>query len=332
MPQALSIVFHRIALFATMGTLAVFGTTSSNGASAQGISDQTITFMVPVSPGTGNDVMARLVGEELSKRWGQTVVIKNVTGASGVIGTEMVARSEPDGHTILFTATSHALSAVFSTKLPYDPIKDFRAIIEVARATWSLAVHPSFPAKDIKEFVAYARANPGKVTFATPGMATPHFISMEMLKRYAKIDMLAVSYSGQAQAIVDVLGGHVPVMSFPTHVALPLAAENKVRMLGVFADKRVDIKPDMPTMREAGYPVSIDVWYGFLAPAKMSNGLVQKYNKTIGEILRMPRIREALGKQSLTITGGTPEQLDNLIKSQIVEWGKVIEEAKLPKR
>jgi tripartite-type tricarboxylate transporter receptor subunit TctC len=331
MTKALSTFARRSALSVIIGASAFLCATSPNAVSAQGISNQPITFMVPFSAGSGLDVMARLVGEELSKRWGQPVIIKNVTGASGVIGTDMVAHSNPDGQTILFTATSYALNAAFSKSLPYDPIKDFRAIIEVARASWSLCVNPSFPAKNVKEFVAYAKANPGKVSFATPGLATPHFMSMELLKRAAKIDMVAVPYSGQAQAVIDVLGNHVPVMSFPTHIALPLAADGKLRMLAVFADKRVELKPDMPTMAEEGYPVSVDVWYGFLAPAKMPKKIVDKYNQAIGEILQMPKFREALAAQGLAVTGSSPEQLDNLIKSQITEWSQVIEEAKIPK-
>jgi tripartite-type tricarboxylate transporter receptor subunit TctC len=221
---------------------------------------------------------------------------------------------------------------VFAKDLTYDPLHDFRAVIEMARATWSLAVTPSFPAQTAKEFVAYARANPGKVSYATPGMATPHYISMELLKREAKLDMLHVPYSGQGQAVTDILGGHVPAMSFPTHVALPLAQEGKLRMLGVFADKRVEMAPNMPTMAEEGFPVSVDVWYGFMAPAQTPDAIIAKYNHDIGEIMKLPRVREALEKQSLTITGGTPEQLDRVVRSQIVQWRKVIEEANITKQ
>lgn len=297
--------------------------------SAKGLSDQPITFMVPFSPSSGLDVMARLVAEELSKRWDQPIIVKNVTGASGVIGTEAVARAAPDGQTLLFTATSYALNAVFSRKLPYDPLNDFRAVIEMARATWSLAVTPSFPARTVKEFVAHVRANPGKISFATPGMATPHFISMELLKQQAGLDMLHVPYSGQAQAVTDVIGGHVPVMSFPTHVAVPLAQEGKLRMLAVFADRRIDLKPDMPTMAEEGFPVSIDVWYGFLAPKRTPDAVVAKYNAAIGDIIRSPQIREALLAQGLTVTGGTPEALDGVVRNQILTWGEIVTAAKL---
>jgi tripartite-type tricarboxylate transporter receptor subunit TctC len=315
-----------------VGALAIAGVAPGHTASGDGLSDRPITIMVPFSASTGLDIMARLVGEELSKRWGQPVIIKNVTGASGVIGTEQVARAEPDGHTILFTATSYALNAVFNKNLPYDPIKDFRAIIEMARATWSLAVNPSFPAQSAQDFVDYVKANPGKVSYATPGMATPHYLAMELLKAREKLDMVHVPYGGQAQAVTDVLGGHVPVMVFPTHTALPFARAGKLRMLGVFADKRVEIAPDLPTMTEQGYPVSIDVWYGFLAPAKTPGAIVDKYNKTIGEIMQLPKVREVLAGQGLVVTGGTPEQLDSLVKSQIAEWGKVVEAANIPRR
>jgi tripartite-type tricarboxylate transporter receptor subunit TctC len=315
-----------------VSAVAIAGVAPGHTASGDGLSDRTITIMVPFSTSTGLDIMARLVGEELSKRWSQPVIIKNLPGASGVIGTEQVARAEPDGHTILFTATSYALNAVFNKSLPYDPIKDFRAIIEMARATWSLAVNPAFPAQTAKELVDYVKANPGKVSYATPGMATPHYLAMELLKAREKLDMVHIPYGGQAQAVTDVLGGHVPVMVFPTHTALPYARDNKLRILGVFADKRVDIAPDLPTMTEQGYPVSIDVWYGFLAPGKTPTAIVEKYNKAIGEIMQLPKVREVLAGQGLVVTGGTPEQLDSLVKSQIVEWGKVVELANIPGR
>ena len=315
-----------------LGACATLGVAGRPAAAAEGISDRTITIMVPFSVSTGLDIMARMVGEELSKRWNQPVIVKNQTGASGVIGTDQVARADPDGHTILFTATSFALNAVVNKSLPYDPLKDFRAVVEVARATWSLAVNPSFPAQTARDFVEYVRANPGKVSYATPGIATPHYISMELLKAREKLDMVHVPFSGQAQAVTDVLGGHISVMSFPTHTALPFARDNKLRMLGVFADKRVAIAPDLPTMAEQGYPVSIDVWYGFLVPAKTPTAIIEKYNKVIREIMWLPKVRDALAVQGLVVTGGTPEELDRLVQSQIAAWGKVIEEANIPRR
>jgi len=315
--------------FAIAGLAVFIGAPAATNARDRGISDKTITIMVPFSPGSGLDFMARFIGEKLSKEWGQPIVINNVTGASGSIGTRMVARANPDGQTILFTATSYALNAVFNKDLPYDPINDFKAIIEVARATWSLAVNPKFPAKNVKEFVAYVKANPGKVSFATPGMATPHFVSMELLKKQAKLDLLHVPYKGQAHAVNDVVGGHVPVMVFPTHIALPLAQQGKLRMLGVFADKRVDLAPDMPTMTESGFPVSIDVWYGFLAPSKTPTAIVDKYNKAIEKIISSPEVKAAFSKRGLAVTGGSPEQFDQLIKRQITEWRAVVKDAKI---
>ena len=302
------------------------------GAHAQGISNKNITIMVPFSAGSGLDTMARLVGDELSKMWNQTVVIQNRPGASGKIGTAAVAKAAPDGHTIVFTATSYALNAVLSKELPYDPRKDFRGIMEMARATWSLAVHPSFPANSAKEFIEYVRANPGKVNFASPGTGTPHFLVMELLKLNEKLDMVHIPYSGQSQAITDVVSGQVPVMAFPTHIALPLAKANKVKMLAVFADKRVALKPDMPTMKEQGIPATIDVWYGFLAPKAVPDKIINQFNAAMNKIIQMPKVKGTLTKRSLAVTGGTPQEIDALIENQIVKWGKVVKEAKIPKR
>lgn len=300
-------------------------------ANAQGISDRTITIMVPNSAGTGNDTIARLIGDQLSAKWNQPVIIRNEPGASGMIGTAQIARANPDGHEILFTATSYALNVVLSQQLPYDP-NDFRGLMETARATWSLAVNPSFPAETVQEFVEHVRANPGSVDYASPGFGTPHFLVMEMLKLDQQLDMVHIPYPGQSEAVLDVLSGQVPVMAFPTHVALPLANDGRLRMLAVFADERVATKPDMPTMAEEGYPLKLDVWYGFLAPARMSDELVEKYNTTLNEIIAIPEVQEALGRQGLRVMGGTPEAFDQLIAEQIQELGELVEEANIPRR
>lgn len=301
-------------------------------AQAQEIPAGDIEIVVPFSAGSGLDTMARLVGNGLSEKWDRTVIIKNQPGASGKIGTAAAAKADPDGLTILFTATSYVLNAVLSKQLPYDPENDFRGVMETARATWSLAAHPDFPADTAKEFVDYVKANPGKVNYASAGLGTPHYLAMEMLKLEAGLELEHIPYSGQSEAVTDVISGMVPVMVFPTHIALPLAEDGKLKMLAVFADERVDLRPEMPTMAEEGFPLSLDIWYGFLAPKATPDAIVAQYNSAMNEVIQSPEVSEALKNRGLRIMGGSPEAFDTLIATQVEMFSELVEAANIPKR
>ena len=215
---------------------------------AQRLSERTITIVVPFTPGTGIDILARLLGEQIQKRWEQTVIVENKPGASGNIGSQQAARAEPDGHTLLMTVNTFVMNAGLFKSLPYDPQKSFAPIIEVATGSLALVVHPSLAAATVGEFVAYAKARPDEINYASPGRGTPQHLAMELLKLSAGISLRHVPYSGSAGAVRDLVGGHVNAMFLPLHTALPLVADKQIRLLAVGSAARSAQAPDVPTL------------------------------------------------------------------------------------
>jgi tripartite-type tricarboxylate transporter receptor subunit TctC len=286
-----------------------------------------ITIVVPYSAGTGPDILARTIGEELQQRWGQAIVIENRPGASGNIGTQIVARAAPDGHTLLMISNPFTANVSLMKSVPYDPVKNFAPIIEVATGSLALAVHPSVPAKSASEFIAYVKARPGQLNYSSPGVGTPHHLAMELLKLTAKIDLKHVPYKGSAGATQDLVGGHVSTAFQAVHVVLPLTESNQLRLLGVASQQRTPVAPQVPTLTEEGLPIEVDLWFGVLAPAGMAAAIVGRYNKEINEIIRTPQIAAKLARQGLTVVGGTPERLGDFIAQDMVRWQKVVREA-----
>jgi tripartite-type tricarboxylate transporter receptor subunit TctC len=299
---------------------------SACGAAAQ-TPGRAITIVVPTTPGTGPDLLARTIGEELQQRWSQPVVVENKPGASNNIGTQFVARAAPDGHTLLMAANPFTATISLFKNVPYDPVKSFTPLIQVATGSLALAVHPSVPAYSTKEFIAYVRARPGQLNYSSPGMGVPHHLAMELFKLVAKVDMKHVPYRGTAGATQDLVGGHVSAGFQAVHVALPLVQSNQLRFLAVASKERLRVVPEVPTLIEEGLPVEVDFWYGFFAPAGTPPAIVQHYNKEINDIIRMPQIAEKLAKQGFTVVGGSPERLGEFIAQDIVKWQKVIREA-----
>jgi tripartite-type tricarboxylate transporter receptor subunit TctC len=302
-------------------------------APAQKLSGRPITIVVPFTPGTGIDIVARVIAEELRKRWDQPVVVENKPGASGVIGTLFAARAEPDGHTLLMTVNGHVINAAYFKSATYDPMKSFAPIGEVAIGSFMLALHPNVPASTAAEFVAYAKANPGKINFSSPGIMTTHHVAMELFKLATGIDIVHIPAGGSANAVRDLLSGNVEAMFIPVHVGLSLAEKAMIRPLAVGSEKRSALAPDIPTMAEQGIPgVDVDLWYGLLAPAGTSDAIVQHYNKAINEILAEPAVRELLAKQGLIAVGGTPQELSTLIAKDFDRWSKVLKQAGLEEK
>ena len=298
------------------------------GAGAQKLSDRPIVIMVPFTPGTGIDVLARLVGDELKQRWNQPVVVENKPGASGNIGTQAAARAEPDGHTIMMTVNTFVMNASLFKSLPYDPLKSFEPIVEVATGALALAVHPSVAAKSVNELIAQAKAKPGEITYASPGRGTPQHLAMELFKLTAGIDLRHVPYSGSAGAVRDLVGGHVKAMFIPVHTVLPLAADNQVRVLAVGSETRSAMAPNVPTLAEEGVTgFDVDLWYGLLAPAGTPKEIVERYNAAVNEILATPKVKEALAVQGLTAIGGPPQRFGELIARDMPRWAKVVKDS-----
>jgi tripartite-type tricarboxylate transporter receptor subunit TctC len=297
-------------------------------AAAQKLSDRPIAIVVPFTPGTGIDVLARIVGEELRQRWSQPVIVENKPGASGNIGTQAAARAEPDGHTIMMTVNTFVMNASLFKRLPYDPVGSFEPIVEVATGALALAVHPSVEAKSMKELIAQARAKPGEITYASPGRGTPQHLAMELFKLTAGVDLKHVPYTGSAGAVNDLVGGHIKAMFIPVHTVLPLAAENQVRVLAVGSDRRSAMAPNVPTLAEEGVAgFDVDLWYGLLAPARTPKEIVERYNAAVNEILASPKVKESLAVQGLTPVGGPPQRLADLIAQDMPRWAKVVKEA-----
>src|SRR5262245_56166165 len=297
---------------------------------AQKLSDRPITIVVPFTAGTGIDILARILGEELQQRWGQATTVENRPGASGNIGSQYAATRAPDGHSIMVTVNTFVMNVSLFKNVPYEPQKSFAPIAELAVGALALAVHPSVAAPSAQALVALAKANPGKLTYASPGRGTPQHLAMELLKLTAQIDLVHVPYSGSAGAVRDLIGGHVGAMFIPLHTALPLARDRQLRLLAIGSDVRSALAPEVPTFAEEGLAgIDIDLWYALLAPADTPPDIIGRYNRVVNDMLQTPKVREALSVQGLSVRGGAPADLAQLIASDLARWAKVVKDARI---
>jgi tripartite-type tricarboxylate transporter receptor subunit TctC len=297
-------------------------------AAAQGLSNRPITIVVPYSPGTGPDVMARAIGEGLQRRWNQAVVIDDKPGATGNIGTQMAARATPDGHTLLMTSNPFTSNVSLFSHLPYDPVKSFAPIIDVGAGALALCVHPSLPAANVREFIDYAKLHRGELNYGSPGVGGPHHLAMELFKRIAEIDIKHVPYRGSAGATQDIVGGHVAGGFLSLSIAAPLARNGSLRILGVASKDRVRTAPELPTLAEQGIAgFEAELWFGLLAPAGTPHEIIARYSTTINEIVREPHVVEVAASQGIVTRGGTPEQLAEFLARDIAIWEQVVKEA-----
>ncbi len=295
---------------------------------AQGLSSRTITIVVPYTPGTGPDVVARIVGDELQKRWRQPIVVDNRAGVTGNIGTQMVAHAAPDGHTLLLASNPFTSNVSLFTKLPYDPIKSFAPIIDMGAGALALCVNPAVPATNLKEFVAYVKSHQGQLNYASPGIGGLHHLAMELLKLVAHIDIKHVPYRGSAGAAQDIVGGHVTGGFLSLSVAAPLARNNSLRILGIASHQRVSTDPELPTLSEQGIEgVEAELWFALVAPAGTPREIITRYNTAINEIVREPHVIDLAAKQGVVTRGGTPEQLAEFFVRDIATWRAVVKEA-----
>jgi tripartite-type tricarboxylate transporter receptor subunit TctC len=303
---------------------------ASHSLAQQTYPSRTITIIAPFSPGTGIDILARTFGQRLADRWNVAVVVENKPGASGNIGTELAARAAGDGYTLMMTATTFALNPALSKKARYDPLKSFAPVSLVATGVLWFAISASTKADSMSEFVALAKANPGKLNYASSGNGTPQHLTMELFKLTTGVDITHVPYKGAAEATKDLAGGYVDAMILPVHTIAALVQAKKVRLLAVLSDQRSAVFPAIPTFREAGYPgVQSSVWYGLMAPASTPPEIVRKLNGEINAILALAEVRDILEKQGLVPGGGEPERLSSLVKTELDRWTRVIAEAKI---
>jgi tripartite-type tricarboxylate transporter receptor subunit TctC len=294
-------------------------------AMAQRYPDHPIKLIVPVPPGGGVDLLSRAIGAKMSQSMGQPVVIENKAGASAAIGTEALAKSPPDGYTIMMGYSAHATNPIFVGKLPYDTNKDFAAIAHVGYIPLILVVNSSSPYHSVKELIAAAKAKPGQLQFASGGAGAGAHLSGELLKATAGVDIVHVPYKGNAPALNDLLGGQVTMMFDTITTSLPHVKAGTLRALAVTSPKRSPLAPDVPTMIESGLPeFDISAWYVMFAPAGTPKDVIARLNAEINKAIADPEVRRTLGEQGVEFTGGTPEEADRFVRSEIDRWGRVI--------
>jgi len=287
-----------------------------------------VHVVVPYTPGTGADILARVLGPKLAERWRSAVVVENRVGATGNIGTEYVAKAAPDGYTLLFTATSFGTNPALVRTLPFDPVKSFAPVILAATSSVAVIVHPQVPAKSLREFIALARAEPGKLHYSSPGNGGPQHLAMELLKLEAGIDLVHVPYKGAGGALTDLIGGHVQAMISALQTVAPHVQSGKLRMLAVMSGERSPAFPEVPTAKEQGLPeLEVETWYGLFAPAGTPMEVVNRLNRDINSLLTDPQIKDLLSKQGMAAAGGTPERFGALVKQELARWTRVVDAA-----
>jgi tripartite-type tricarboxylate transporter receptor subunit TctC len=300
----------------------------SAGASAQSFPSKSITIVVPATPGGAIDLSARLIGQKLSDAWGKAVLVENKAGATGIIGTDFVAKSTPDGHALALVASSHAINPSMFKKLPFDTLKSFEPVILTHVVPLMLVVSPAIPAKNVRELIAYAKANPGKLSFASSGAGGAPHMSGELFNTMAALDMVHVPYKGSTAAHADLLSGRTALM-FDTVAAIKGHVQSgAVRALAVTTAKRSAAAPEVPTMAEAGLAgYETSTWGGVLAPAGTPRDVVGRLNAEINKALAAPDVRERMLGAGIEPAGGTPQQFAEFIRSEMAKWGNVAKAA-----
>jgi tripartite-type tricarboxylate transporter receptor subunit TctC len=289
-----------------------------------------VHIIVPYTPSTGADILARVLGPRLSERWNAPVVVENRVGATGNIGTDYVAKAAPDGYTLLFTATSFGTNPALTRNLPFDPVRGFAPIVLAATSSLAVIVNPQLPAKSLREFIDLARGQPGKLHYSSPGNGGPQHLAMELLKLETGIDVVHVPYKGAGGALADLIGGHVDAMISAVQTVAPHVQSGKLRMLAVMSGERSDAFPAVPTVKEAGLPeLEVETWYGLLAPAGTPAAAIDKINGDINSLLADAQVKDVLAKQGMNAAGGRPERLGELVKQELARWTRVVNAARI---
>jgi tripartite-type tricarboxylate transporter receptor subunit TctC len=291
---------------------------------------QPIRMIVPYPPAGGTDIVARTLNEKLASALGTTIVIENKGGAAGNLGTDLAAKAPADGYTILFTLSSHTINPKLYPKLPFDVERDFAAVSLAAMVPQILVAHPSVPANNVQELIAYAKANPGKINYASVGIGSPAHIAGELLKLRAGIDMVHVPYKGGGPAVADTLGGQVQLAFVSLPAALQYVRAGRLKALGVTSDKRSIAAPEIATIVEQGVPdCVVNSWYAAFVPAKTPPAVVAKLNAAMVSVLSMPELKEKLLAQGGEAASSSPAELEAIVRDELKKWDYVIREAKI---
>jgi len=311
--------------------LAVGQATAAAGAQSYPV--KPLRLIVPFPAGASSDIVGRMLGDKLSEQMGEQVLADNRPGAGGNVGIGFTAKSPPDGYTMVIATSSIAVSPSLYLKLGYDPVKDLAPVARLTSIPNVLVVHPSIPAKTLRQFIALARAHPGKLNFGSGGAGTTNHLANELLKHLEKVDIVHVPYKGVTQAMLAMMGGEVDEVVMPVASALTHIRAGKVRALVVLSQARISTLPDVPTAIEAGVPgLTLTVWYGMFAPAATPREIVTRLNRELVKALETPDLRERLAAIGVDPWPGTPEELRELLRSEIETFGRVVRSANLPKQ
>ena len=285
---------------------------------------------MPYTPGTGADIVARALGPKLGERWKVGVITDNRPGATGNIGADFVAKATPDGHVLLMTATSFGTTPALTPKLPFDPVRSFAPVVQVAASEMTFVVHPQLPVKSVREFVQLAKRRPGQLHYSSPGNGGPQHLATELIKLETGIDILHVPYKGSAGAVIDLVGGHVQASVAGMQTISPQVRGGKLRMLAVMGEKRSATFPEVPTMTEQGLPnLVVETWYGMFAPAGTPAAVVTRLNADVNALLQQAEVRDVLARQDMNAVGGSPERFGDMVGRELKRWARVVTAAKI---
>ena len=301
---------------------------AAGSAAAAEFPERPVRFVVPYTPGAINDFIGRLVSQKLSDLWKQQVIVDNRAGGGTTIGTEIVAKSAPDGHTLLLTAVAFAVNATLYPKLPFDVLQDFAPVTEIGAAPMLLAVAPQLPVKSVKELVAYAKSRPGQLSYASTGNGGSAHLMGEVFKSQAGIEVVHVPYKGLAPALNDVISGQLSY-TFGSQLALDGQIKaGRLRAIAVTSKARSRGTPDLPSIAEAGYPdYDMTSWWGVAVAARTPPAIVNKLHDDIVRVLKMPDVRERLSVQGVDVAATTPAEFERFLRAEVVRWGKAVKQS-----
>ena len=291
---------------------------------------QPVKIIVPFSPGTGMDILARTIGPKLSEMWHEAVVVENKPGASGNLGAYQGAKSPPDGYTLVMGASTLIINTALYRNMQYDPLTELEPIGLAANASLLLVAHPKLGLTNVQELIAKAKENPGHYVYGSPGIATPHHMAMELFKNRAGVDIVHIPFSATGPAVTQLLGGEVPLMFLPVHVAIAHVKAGKLVALAAGGAKRSPLAPDVPTLGELGLrDADTDIWYALWAPAQTPAHIVAKIDADMQRALAMPDVRDALTKQGMTVLTSTPAELRTRMDAEAVRWAQIVKAANI---
>jgi tripartite-type tricarboxylate transporter receptor subunit TctC len=313
---------------ALTATLLLAGAMTASSAHAQSYPSKPVRFVLPYgAPGGAPDITARTIAAKLTEAWGQQIVVEPRVGAGGTIGTEVVANAAPDGYTILLTSPSHAINVTLYSKLAYDAVADFVPVTQLVEVPNILVIHPSLPARSVKQFIALAKSKPGSLNYGSAGSGSSQHLAGELFKKMAGVDMVHIPYKGGGGVVVDLIAGQVQ-LTFGSATSLPYVRSGRLIALAVTSARRASSVPDLPTIAEAGLPgFEAAAWYALFAPARTPKAIVDKLYADCARVLKMPEVRERLAVETIQPVGSMPAELADFLKREIVKWGAIIKES-----